>query len=50
MLLLHADDAEDEDIEVLLVDALSRVPSSADYGFKINLESLEEQVCIDLFR
>lgn len=50
MLLLHAFDTEDKDIEILLVDALSKVPPSVDLGFKIYLESLDEQTCIDLFR
>ena len=50
MLLLHAFDTDDEDIEILLVDALSKVPSSVDIGFKIDLESLDEQTSIDLFR
>ena len=50
MLLLHAVDTEDEDIEILLVDALRKVPCSVDLGFKIDLESLDEQTCIDLFR
>ena len=40
----------DEDIEILLVDALSKIPSSVELGFKIDLESLDEQTCIDLFR
>ena len=39
MLLLHAFDTENEDIEVHLVDALSKVPSSVDLGFKIDLVS-----------
>ena len=50
MLLLHAFDTDDEDIEILLVDALSKVPSSVDIGFKIDLESLDEQTSIDLLR
>ena len=50
MLLLHAVDTEDEDIEILLVDALRKVLCSVDLGFKIDLESLDEQTCIDLFR
>ncbi|XP_068708323.1 uncharacterized protein [Montipora foliosa] len=50
MLLLHASDTDDEDIEILLVDALSKVPSSVDIGFKIDLENLDEQTSIDLFR
>ena len=50
MLLLHAFDTENEAIEVLLVDASSKVPSSVDLGFKIDLESPDEQTCIDLFR
>ena len=49
MLLLHSFDTEDEDIEILLVDALSKIPSSVELGFKIDLESLDEQTCIDLF-
>ena len=40
----------DEDIEILLVDALSKIPSSVELGFKIDLESLDEQTCIDFFR
>ena len=50
MLLLHSFDTEDEDIEILLVDALSKIPSSVELGFKIDLKSLDEQTCIDLFR
>ena len=50
MLLLHAFDTDDEDIEILVVDALSKVPSSVDIGFKIDLENLDEQTSIDLFR
>ena len=50
MLLLHADDTENEDIEIFLIDALNKVPLSSDFGFKINLESVDEQACIDLFR
>ena len=50
MLLLHAVDTEDEDIEILLVDALRKVPCNVDLGFKIDLESLDELTCIDLFR
>ena len=48
MLLLHSFDTEDRDIEILLVDALSKIPSSVELGFKIDLESLDEQTCIDL--
>ena len=33
MLLLHSFDTEDEDIETLLVDALSKIPSSVELGF-----------------
>ena len=33
MPLLHAVDTEDEDIEILLVDALRKVPCSVDLGF-----------------
>ena len=50
MLLLHSLDTEDEDIEILLVDALSKIPSSVELGFKIDLDSLDEQTCIDFFR
>ena len=50
MLLLHADDTGDEDIEIFLIDALNKVPLSSDFDFKINLESVDEQACIDLFR
>ena len=44
-MLLHA-----VDTEILLVDALHKVLCSVDLGFKIDLESLDEQTCIDLFR
>ena len=50
MLLLHSLDTEDEDIEILLVDALSKILCSVELGFKIDLESLDEQTCIDFFR
>lgn len=50
MLLLHADDTDDEDLEILLVDAFCKQPSSTELGYIINLESVDEQVCIDLFR
>lgn len=50
MMLLHADDPEDEDLENLLVDALCHEASSVSFAFKINLESNDEQVCINLFR
>jgi hypothetical protein len=50
LLLLHADDPQDEDIEILLVDAIIKQPKSVCGAFKINLESFEEQECIDLFR
>ena len=50
MLLLHSFDTEDEDIEILLVHALSKILSSVELGFKIDLESLDEQTCIDFFR
>lgn len=50
MMLLHADDPEDEDLENLLVDALCHEASSVSFSFKINLESIDEQVCINLFR
>jgi len=41
---------DDEDFEILLVDALCKEPSPAMLGFKINLDSLEEQTSIELFR
>ena len=41
---------DDEDLEILLLDALTQEPSSADFGFKINLESLAEEMCIEYFR
>ena len=50
MLLLSTTDMDDEDFEILLVDALCKEPSPAMFGFKINLDSLEEQTSIELFR
>ena len=50
MLLLHSFDTEDDDIEIVLVDVLSKIPSSVELGFKTDLESLDEQTCIDHFR
>ncbi|XP_067025122.1 uncharacterized protein [Acropora muricata] len=40
----------DDDFDILLVDALYKEPSPATFGFKINLDSLEEQMSIELFR
>ena len=48
MFLLYAADKDDDDI--LLVDALYKEPSPATFGFKINLDSLDEQMSIELFR
>lgn len=52
MLLLYAADMQDmqDELEILLLDALSKEPSQNKVGFKINLETLEEQTCIELFR
>ncbi|PFX13259.1 Pogo transposable element with KRAB domain [Stylophora pistillata] len=49
MLLLHTFVTGDEDIEILLANALSEVPCGVDLGLKIDLESLDEQTYIDLF-
>lgn len=46
MLLLYTADMDDDDFDILLVDALYKEPSPATFGFKINLDSLEEtDVC-----
>ena len=50
MLLHYAADMDDEDFEILLVGALCKEPSRAMFGFKINVDSLEEQTSIELFR
>lgn len=50
MLLLYTADMDDDDFDILLVDALYKEPSPATLGFKINLDSLEEQTSIELFR
>lgn len=50
MLLLYAADKDDDDFDILLVDALYKEPSPATFGFKINLDSLDEQMSIELFR
>ena len=46
MLPLRAFDTEDENIEIILLGALSKVPSNVDLGFKIDLERLDEQTFI----
>ena len=50
MLLLYATDMDDDDFDILLVDALYNEPSPAMFGFKINLDSLEQQMSVELFR
>ena len=46
MLPLRAFDTEDENIEIIFLGALSKVPSNVDLGFKIDLERLDEQTFI----
>ena len=41
---------DDDDFEILHVDALCKEPSPAMFGFKINVDSLKEQTSIELFR
>ena len=43
-------DEHDEDTEILLVDALSKEPFPFSKGFKIDLNKIDEQRSIDLFR
>ena len=50
MLLLYAADEDDDDFDILLVDTLYKEPSPATFGFKSNLDSLDEQMSIELFR
>ena len=50
MFLLRAFDTQDENIEIILLYALNKVPSNVDLGFKIDLERLDEQTFIYLLR
>ena len=50
MLLLYAADKDDDDFDIMLVDVLCKEPSPATFGFKINLDRLDEQMSIQLFR
>ena len=50
MLLLYTADMDDKDFQILLVDALGKESAPAMFGFKIYLDSLEEQTSIEIFR
>ncbi|KXJ09653.1 hypothetical protein AC249_AIPGENE11449 [Exaiptasia diaphana] len=49
-LLLAMDSDSDSDVEILLLDAIEKVPRPFKSSFRINLDALDDRECIELFR
>ena len=50
LLLSAVEEEEDSDVETLLLDLVAKEPRPFQSSFRIDLESLDDQECINLFR